>query len=104
MSDPTVKRFPFAKIVVVLAVAFGVGLGLCGLDAALLEKLRSPGNEFGPNTIVGAVGAFAVLLSASGLVVTTIVWAVVSAVGGFSRKGSEPQRLFEGKDDENKLN
>ena len=35
MSDPTVKRFPFAKIVIVMAVCFLVGVGLCGLDYAL---------------------------------------------------------------------
>ena len=32
MSKPLVDRIPFAKIVSVLAVALGVGIGLCGLD------------------------------------------------------------------------
>jgi hypothetical protein len=103
MRDRPVDRIPFAKIVIVLAIAFGIGLGLCGVDAAFLEKFRSPGEEFGPNTIVGGIGAIALVLSALGLVLTCVVWAVVGVVSAFRDRNSETQRLFEDQDDEGKL-
>ena len=103
MRDRPVDRIPFAKIVIVLAIAFGIGLGLCGVDAAFLEKFRSPGEEFGPNTIVGGIGAIALVLSALGLVLTCVVWAVVGVVSAFSHRDVGTQRLFEDKDDEDKL-
>ena len=103
MKDLLVDRIPFAKIVIVLAIAFGIGLGLCGVDAAFLEKFRSPGEEFGPNTFVGGTGAFAVVLSGLGLVLSCVVWAVVGVVSAFRDRNSETQRLFEDKDDEGKL-
>ena len=99
MSKPLLDGIPFAKIITVLAIAFGIGLGLCGLDAALLGGLRSPANEFGPNTIVGGIGAFAMLLSAAALVVTIFIWVVTVVVGSFSHKNSEPQRLLDEKDE-----
>jgi hypothetical protein len=93
----------YAKTVAVLAVALGIGFGLCGLDAALLASLRNPNDEFGPNSFVGAVGAFVVLLSGAGLGVTVLVWVVASVVGGAGEKDSNAQQLSEDKDDEEKL-
>ena len=103
MRERLVDRIPFAKVVIVLAVAFGIGLGLCGVDIAFLDKFRSPGEEFGPNTFVGGIGAIAMALSALGLVLTCVAWSVVGVVGAFEDRDSETQRLFEGKDDEDKL-
>jgi hypothetical protein len=98
------RRSGYAKAVAVLAVVFGIGLGLCGLDSALLASLRNPNDEFGPNSFVGAVGAFVVLLSGAGLGVTVLVWVVASAVSAVSGNGSEPRRLPEDKGDEDRDN
>jgi hypothetical protein len=103
MNDRLVDRIPFAKIVIVLAVAFGIGLGLCGVDLTFLNRFRGPDEEFGANTIIGGIGFIAMVLSALGLVLTCVVWAVVGVVGAFSQQESETQRLFEDKDDEDKL-
>jgi hypothetical protein len=70
-------RSIFAKIFTVLALAFVAGVGLCGVDANFLANLRGPNEEFGPNSIVGGIGAFAIVLSALGLVITAIAWAMV---------------------------
>jgi hypothetical protein len=100
MSKLPVKRIRFAKIVVVLAVAFCLGVGLCGIDDAFMARFRSSSQEFGPNSIVGGIGAWAIVLSAAGLVVTCVLWVALSLLGGSSDKGTEPQRLFDKKDDE----
>lgn len=94
-----ISRFPFSKIVTLLAVSFGIGLGLCGLDAMVLDRFRNLDNEFGPNTFVGLIGAFAILLSAGGLVITAITWVVTVAVDGFNNRGSGPQKLFDEEDE-----
>lgn len=94
MSKSLGERISFAKIVIVLAVSFVLGLGLCGLDATLLARFRTIHEEFGPNTVIGSIGAFAVLLSGLGLVCVTIAWAVTAAVGGFRSKNAAPQKLF----------
>jgi hypothetical protein len=93
------KRSIFAKIFFVLAFAFIAGVGLCGVDATFLANLRDTHQEFGPNTFVGTIGAFALVLSALGLVVTTIAWSVMGLLG---REDPEPQRLFDHPDDEEK--
>jgi hypothetical protein len=99
MSKPRAKQYPFSKIVVLLAVSLFIGMGLCGLDATLLERYRNLHNEFGPNTFVGSIGAIAILLSAAGLVITTIAWVVTAAVDGFNHRGSGPQKLLDEEDD-----
>ena len=97
MNKSRARRFPFAKIVVVLAVVFGIGVGLCGVGATLLARFRNLHEEFGPNTFVGAIGAFALVLSAGGLVCTTTVWAA-AALRGLRGKESAPQKLFDRED------
>lgn len=92
-------RSTFAKIFTVLAFALIAGVGLCGVDATLLANLRDPHEEFGPNSFVGTIGAFALVLSALGLVVTTIAWAVM---GLLSHGDPEPLRLLDDPDDEGK--
>jgi hypothetical protein len=79
-------RSIFAKIATVLAIAFVAGIGLCGVDAAFLNGFPGPHEEFGPNTFVGGIGAFAILLSAVGLVVTLLAWIVASVVGAYRGK------------------
>ena len=95
MSASPGKRISFAKVVVVLAVVFVLGLGLCGLDATVLARFRSHYQEFGPNTFVGTIGAWTLVLSALGLVVTIIAWVLSAVVSGVSRKDDAPQKLFD---------
>jgi hypothetical protein len=100
MSKPLVDRIPFAKILVVLAVAFGLGLGLCGLDFFLLlrgSQTHTQGFGVGP---IGVLSLTVLILSGIGLVVATIVWVVLAVAGSASRKNSEPQQLLDDKDNE----
>lgn len=100
MSKPLVDRIPFAKIVAVLAVAFGLGVGLCGLDFFLgSHGIGKNTQEFGVGPI-DALSLIVMAFSALGLALTTVLWVVFAAVGSFSRKDSEPQRLLDEKQDE----
>ena len=100
MTEPAVDRIPFAKIVTVLAVAFGLGIGLCWLDFLLASSgIGKSHEEFGVGPL-DAVSLVVMVLSAFGLVITTFLWVVLAAVGSFSRKDSEPQRLLDKKDNE----
>lgn len=95
-------RSIFAKIFTVLAIAFIVGVGLCGVDETFFANLPGPHEEFGPNTVAGKIGAFAIVLSALGLVLTAVAWVVVRLVALFRHKDSEPQNLLDPPDDEEK--
>jgi hypothetical protein len=100
MSTPLVDRIPFAKIVVILAIAFGISLGLCGLNMVLsiggTQRFVALGPLLG---IAGVLELVVMLLSAVGLVLTCIVWVIAAAIGGFRKKDQEPQKLFEDKDE-----
>ena len=103
MSQSLVDRIPFAKIVVVLAVAFGIGLGLCGLSIAMASNGFASNEEFGGDRFgIGTVSLVVMLLSAFGLVIAVIAWVLAGIFSSFSRgqKSDEPQRLFGDKDDE----
>ena len=102
MSKPRGNGFPFAKIVVVFALALIVGVGLCGLDLFLGLKgigKSGPGINFGPIDILSLV---VMLLSAIGLVIMLIAWALSAIIRGFGfgRDSNEPQKLFDDKDGE----
>lgn len=89
MTDPTPKRFPFAKIVIVMAVAFLVGLGLCGLDIALgANGIGKTGEEFSVGPLDG-VSLVVMALSAAGLVLSLIVWALAAIIGGIASSGKD---------------
>jgi hypothetical protein len=92
-----VDRFPFAKIVTVLSIAFGIGLGLCGLSAIL----PASGEEFHTNWL-SLPSLLIMVLSFLGLLVTLLVWVIASALGGFSAKSSNPQTLFGNPDGDSK--
>jgi hypothetical protein len=89
MSDPAKNRFPFAKIVAVMAVCFLVGVGLCGLDYALgTHGIGKTNEEFNVGPIDGlslAVMAF----SAVGLVLSVIAWALAAIIRGARSQGEE---------------
>ena len=89
MTEPTPKRFPFAKIVIVMAVAFLVGLGLCGLDIALgSHGIGKTGEEFSVGPLDG-VSLLVMALSAAGLVLSLIVWALAAIIGGIVSSGKD---------------
>lgn len=92
MSKPLVDRIPFAKIVTVLAIGFGVALGLCGLTGALSTMARGNVGFLGPLVII-ELGAM--LLCAVGLVLTVVVWVVAAIIDKSTHKGSDPRRLFD---------
>ena len=88
------ERINFPKVVTVLAVSFGVGLGACGLTA--LASSHGGADYFLP---LGLIELAVILLSALGLIVTVIVWIVASLLG---QTGSQPQRLFNDSDKDDK--
>lgn len=102
MSESLIERIPFAKIVTVLAVGFGIGLGLCGLDYLLAANgIGKSTEEFGVGPL-DAVSLVVMALSAVGLVVTVVAWVVAAIVDSAVGKVSQPQKLF-GEGDDTKL-
>jgi len=95
MNKPLVDRIPFAKIVTVLAIVFGVSLGLCGLTFVV-----SSGGSNGGGFIwgLGWLEFAAMAISATGMVLTVVVWVILSAVSSFGSKASQPQKLFDEED------
>jgi hypothetical protein len=95
-------RISFPKVIAVLAVALGIGVGLCGLDYWLASRgIGKSTEEFGVGPL-DSISLIVMLLSALGLVITTIVWVVAAIVGGFGRNSNDPQKLFDNSDDEQK--
>jgi hypothetical protein len=88
----------FPKVITVLACVFGVSLGLCGLTAWLSSMNRLGGSDqmfLG----FGMIEMAAMILSAVGLVLMTILWVFASAVNRVSgRSSSDPQKLFDNTD------
>jgi len=95
MSERLVDRIPFAKIVAVLAVTFGVSLGLCGLTFVL----SSGGGSGGIFVGLGLLELISMALSAAGLLVTLFAWVLLTAVGSFGQNVSQPQKLFDEKEE-----
>jgi hypothetical protein len=87
MSKPLVDRIPFAKILIGLAILFALSVSLCGLSIALFWNGKSvpPGIDRVMNEAAG-FDVLAMVLSAAGLLVTAIVWVVLTVVSSFSPK------------------
>jgi hypothetical protein len=99
MTSSRGSGFPFAKIVVVLALAFIAGIGLCGLDYFLASQgIGKSTQEFGVGPL-DAVSLVVMVLSLAALVLMLIAWAISAAVGGFSRGAMDTQKPFDEKDD-----
>jgi hypothetical protein len=100
MTEPSRRGFPFAKTVTVLAITFGVGLGMCGLSVivgGLGAHHNNAMNTFGPVLVVlSVVGLIGMVVSGPLLVITVIVWVIAGAIG--SRSGKEPQKPFDDSD------
>jgi membrane protein implicated in regulation of membrane protease activity len=96
MSERLFDRIPFAKIVTVLAIVFGVSLGLCGVTFFL-----SSGGGSGGGFLVGfgMLELAAIILSAAGLALILVVFVALSIFEGFSEKVSQPQKLFDEEND-----
>jgi len=74
ISKPLVDRIPFAKILIGLAILFGLSLGLCGLGIAQIWNGKSvpPGMDRLMNQAAG-YDMLAMVLSAAGLLATAII-------------------------------
>jgi hypothetical protein len=99
---PSRSGFPFAKTVTVLAIAFGIALGMCGLNAVLMSTpigRGGPGDEFGRPALVvlGLIELAVMAISGPLLVLTVIVWIIADATSNRRQPGT--QTLF-GDDDE----
>lgn len=87
------RGFPFAKIVVVLAIAFGVGLGLCGLSFVAASAGFKSHEEFGIDSFgIAGFSLLVMILSAAGLVPALVAWVVAATVRAWRETG-EPQTL-----------
>lgn len=93
------ENINFPKTIAILASVFGIALGLCGLT-----WMASTASSGGPAQFLiglGIVELIAMAVSAMGLVVMLILWILSSLLGGFG-SGNDPQKLFDGSDDEKK--
>jgi len=88
MSEPLVDRFPFAKIVVILAIAFLVGVGLCGIDYLLAANgVGKSTEEFGVGPLDGP-SLIIMALSAVSLTFILIAWALTGIISSFASDDS----------------
>lgn len=96
MSKQLIDRIPFGKIVMVLAIIFGVSLGLCGVTVVFSLGGNSGGSFL---SSFGILLLIAFGLSLGGLLLTLLVYVTLSIIGAFSGKVSQPQKLFDESDD-----
>jgi hypothetical protein len=93
------KKSIFAKVTIFMALAFVVGVGLCGLDYVLgANGIGKSGGEFSVGPLDG-LSLVVMIFSAIGLGLTLFVWFIVTVVSSFGKKASEPQQLFDEKDE-----
>jgi len=84
VSDSPVDRVPFAKIVVIFAVSFLAGVGLCGIDYLLAANgIGKNTEEFGVGPL-DAPSLIVMFLSAACLILTLIVWLIAAIVSGIA--------------------
>jgi hypothetical protein len=100
MSERLVDRIPFAKIITVLAIVFGISLGLCGVTFFLsMGGARSRGGFGGFFVGLGVLELIAIVASAALLALTLVVLVTLSIFGSFSGEVSQPVKLFDEEDD-----
>ncbi|HTV16566.1 MAG TPA: hypothetical protein VMD92_15855 [Acidobacteriaceae bacterium] len=94
------ERVNFPKVVTVLAVSLGVGLGLCGLNFVAVSALGGGSGGIATALITTAwLELLVMVLSAVGLVVALAMWGAVKVIHSHRSAGSGPQRLFDGDDE-----
>jgi len=99
MTSPQSKSISFAKVIVFFAVAFGIGLGLCGLDYFLAARgIGKRTIEYGVGPLDG-VSLVVMILSAVGLILTTVLWIVVAIIRGITRRGADSPQSAEAAND-----
>jgi hypothetical protein len=96
VSERLIDRIPFTKIVTVLAIVLAISLGLCGVTFSLSASMGADESFF---IGLGILELVVIVLSAAGLVLTLIVVVTLWFFGSFSKKVSQPQKLFGEKDD-----
>jgi len=90
MTRPRRNGVDFLKIITaVLAMIFGVSLGLCGLSSL------APGRSLASSTLF-SIELTAMALSLAGMILLIPVWIITGLIHG----RSSPQRRFEDKDKE----
>lgn len=96
MSERLVDRIPFAKIVTVLAIVFGISLGLCGVTFFL-----STGGGGGGGFLIGLgmLELVALGVSMAGLLLMLLAFVTLSIFGAFGEKVSQPKIVPEAGDD-----
>lgn len=95
MRERFTDRSTFAQIVTILAVAFGVGTGMCGLSFVL----PSPPEEFHINWL--SMPSLLIMgLSAIGLVIAAVVKIIASVINDIVHPESAPHKLFETSDED----
>jgi hypothetical protein len=101
MSGSGGKGFPFARVVVVLAVAFGVGAGLCGLSFVVAAHGFKSNEEFGVDSLgIAGFSLIVMVLSGGALVLAAVGWVLAAIFGGTGKGNAEPQALPGKADDE----
>lgn len=102
MLKPSDTGIPFAKIVTVLAIAFGIALGMCGLNFLLMNAAdRSRfGAPWGGQMLIGLGIIESLVLVVAGplLVLTVLIWVIWEAISGLGTKTAESQKLFDDQD------
>jgi hypothetical protein len=89
VSEAPQSRWSFAKVVVVMAVSFLVGLGLCGLDFALAANGIGKGTEEFSVGPLDGISLVVMVLSAAGLVLSLILWGLVAIVRSMGSQNGE---------------
>jgi hypothetical protein len=97
MFERLADRIPFKKIVTVLAIVFGLSLGLCGVTFAV-----SSGSG-GGNFLIsfGILELIGIGVSAAGLLLTFLLFVAVSIFSGPSEGTAQPKITPGVKDDTN---
>ena len=87
MFERLADRIPFKKIVTVLAIVFGISLGLCGVTLAV-----SSGSG-GGNFLIGfgILELVGIGVSAAGLLLTFLLFVAVSIFRGPSKGTAQPK-------------
>lgn len=87
MFERLADRIPFKKIVTVLAIIFGISLGLCGITFLV----SSGGGGGGLKVGLGTLELVALGVSLAGLVLTLLVFVTLSIFGHFGEKVSQSE-------------
>lgn len=89
MNKPLVDRIPFVKIMLGFVLVFVIALGMCGLTGVGVWQ----GGKFPPGVnrfLERSVGydLAGMILAVAGLVVTAVVWVVMTIGSRFTNKKS----------------